>query len=513
MSITLKQQYDEQVLNSSLERTSDQVVSLARELRNQPRPVEVEDRDGTTQAFPNFTRLLQLSGRLVLANDIAAVFLAFVAGAGGASIINIHLLGFGFQELIHPDTLQQFAIFGGLGFVALFWLDVKGHYRQRLPYWEAIGHIVTVTTLGFVGSGFVQFLVKDPSSRLWMMLSWALFGTLLILSRIVVRRGLEHRGRWKIPALVVGKGPTAAAAMDALKRDHAMGFNIIGNIAPSALEGLARPQAWKQLLRSNAACHIFLALEGSELERHPKALKSLANARVPCSIVPPWLGLPSSTLSPHHFMMQDVLLLHDTNRLELPLPRMLKRSFDFLVSMTALICLSPLFLVLAIGVKREGGPAFFSQPRVGRHGRQFQCFKFRSMRMDAEQKLAEHLASNPEAALEWQQFQKLKDDVRITRFGQFIRRTSLDELPQLFNVLMGDMSLVGPRPIMLGQEEFYAEDFSLYAAVRPGITGPWQVSGRNRLLFVQRVALESWYARNWSLWMDIVILLKRSRHS
>src|SRR6202012_5716487 len=115
---------------------------------------------------------------------------------------------------------------------------------------------------------------------------------------------------------------------------------------------------------------------------------------------------------------------------------------------------------------------------------------------------------SPEAAKEWEQFQKLKNDVRITSFGHFIRRTSIDELPQLLNVIKGEMSLVGPRPIMQGQEEFYAEDFSYYESVRPGITGPWQVSGRNHLTFKERVTLEAWYARNWNLWLDIVIMLK-----
>ena len=307
---------------------------------------------------------------------------------------------------------------------------------------------------------------------------------------------------------MIGKGPTSNAALDAITGDRAMGFSIVGHVSPSTLATLTRPQAWRQLLATHGACHIFLALEGSDIENQQIALKSLVRARVPCSIVPPWLGLPSSTLSPHHFMMQDVMLLHDTNRLDLPLPRMLKRSFDFVAAAIALATLAPIFGMLALAVRVDGGSAFFSQPRVGRHGKLFNCYKFRSMRSDADEALAKHLASNPEAAAEWQKFQKLQNDVRVTKVGEFIRKTSLDELPQLLNVLKGDMSLVGPRPIMQGQEDLYAEDFSYYATVRPGITGPWQVSGRSKLTFKERVALESWYARNWSLWMDIVILLK-----
>jgi undecaprenyl-phosphate galactose phosphotransferase len=256
------------------------------------------------------------------------------------------------------------------------------------------------------------------------------------------------------------------------------------------------------------AHYIFLALEGSEIERYQAALKSLPRARVPCSIIPPWIGLPSSTLSPHHFMMDDVMMLHDTNRLTLLLPRLIKRLTDIVLAGSALLVATPALIVVALLVRRDGGPAFFKQVRVGRNGELFECYKFRSMRADAEQVLGQYLADNPEAAAEWGKFQKLKDDVRVTKFGDFIRRTSIDELPQLINVVKGEMSLVGPRPCMPGQESLYAEDFSFYESVRPGITGPWQVSGRNHLTFQQRVALEAWYARNWSLWLDIVIILK-----
>jgi undecaprenyl-phosphate galactose phosphotransferase len=307
---------------------------------------------------------------------------------------------------------------------------------------------------------------------------------------------------------MLGRGATAQGALQALSRESQMGFNVVGQFPANTLHELNDPYAWTRLLMNYKASHVFLALEGSEIEHHPVALKAMVRSRVPCSIVPPWLGLPSSTLSPHHFMMHDVMMLHDTNRLELPLPRLVKRSFDMIIAGTALVVLAPVFAFVALAIRRDGGPAFFKQNRVGQKGELFNCYKFRSMRVDAEESLKQYLAANPAAAREWHQFQKLQNDVRITSFGHFIRRTSIDELPQLINVFKGEMSLVGPRPCTPGQQDFYAEDLSFYESVRPGITGPWQVSGRNRLTFQERVHLESWYARNWSLWMDIVILLK-----
>lgn len=451
---------------------------------------------------------LKFTGRCLMLSDTIALLLSFILGGMGAWMLNTYVFHDPFQALVSFDTSKQFSIFAGLGFLSLLWLDTRGHYRQRLPYWEAVGHVVTIAIVGFLICGFIEFAAKGDFSRLWLGLSWVLFAILMLFLRRTVRLALESSGRWRIPALLVGEGYAAQAAMNALKREPQMGFTIVRQIAPKTLQQMTPPNAWKNLLAKHKACHIFLALEGGELEENKAAIKALVRERVPCSIIPPWMDLPTSTLSPHHFLMHDVMMLHDTNRLYLPMPRLLKRAFDIVVSSLALLALSPLFILLTILIRRDGGPAFFSQLRTGRNGELFRCYKFRSMRIDAEVFLKKYLAENADAAAEWEQFQKLKNDVRITRLGHFIRKTSIDELPQLFNVLKGDMSLVGPRPIMPDQENFYEDDFVYYESVRPGITGPWQVSGRNALTFKQRVGLEVSYARNWSLWMDIVIILK-----
>lgn len=456
----------------------------------------------------DFTSVIQLSGRWLLTSDVIALVLAFLCGGFSAWAINIHLFKGSFQDIYSFATLKQFIAFIGLGGLALLWLDTRGHYRQRLPFWESVGHIVTVSLAGFLICGFLQFVVQHNFSRLWLAFSWALFGIFLFTGRRLVRAILEKTGRWQIPAVLIGKGPSAVEALRVLKSEPGMGFIVTHQIESDILPTLAKPQAWIRLLRAHKANHIFLALEGSEMDEHKAALQFLVRERLPCSIIPPWTGLLSGTLSAHHFMLHDILLLHDTNRLYLPLPRLIKRAFDLTCASLAVLVTLPIFIIIALLVRRDGGPAFFRQARVGRHGEQFSCYKFRSMGVDAEERLSHYLAANAEAAAEWKQFQKLKKDVRITPFGQFLRRTSIDELPQLLNVIKGDMSLVGPRPIMPGQESYYEDDFVYYESVRPGITGPWQVSGRNTLTFRQRVTLEAYYARNWSLWMDIVILLK-----
>jgi exopolysaccharide production protein ExoY len=185
-----------------------------------------------------------------------------------------------------------------------------------------------------------------------------------------------------------------------------------------------------------------------------------------------------------------------------------KRAFDVILAVPLLIIFSPLFVVSSMLVAMDGGPVIYGHKRVGHAGRTFPCYKFRTMIMDAPDILDEYLALHPTAAVEWQQCQKLDTDPRITGIGQLLRRTSLDEVPQLLNVIRGEMSLVGPRPVTETELSRYGEHASSYMAARPGMTGLWQVSGRNRLSYAERVALDMEYLRTQSLWRDFVILFK-----
>jgi lipopolysaccharide/colanic/teichoic acid biosynthesis glycosyltransferase len=185
---------------------------------------------------------------------------------------------------------------------------------------------------------------------------------------------------------------------------------------------------------------------------------------------------------------------------------LLKRMFDVAAIVVAAPIIVPLVAGLAIAVTRDGGSAFYTQQRVGKDGRHFRMWKLRSMVSDADARIADYLAANPEAKREWDSTQKLKRDPRITAFGHFLRRSSLDELPQLWNVLRGDMSLVGPRPMMLMQQSIYPG--SAYYAVRPGITGFWQTSGRNKTTFEARAAFDTEYEAKLSFFSDVQILLR-----
>jgi lipopolysaccharide/colanic/teichoic acid biosynthesis glycosyltransferase len=181
---------------------------------------------------------------------------------------------------------------------------------------------------------------------------------------------------------------------------------------------------------------------------------------------------------------------------------------NVIVVVVALIFVAPLMLGVALAIfLQDGGPALFAHRRLGWGGRHFYCLKFRTMRVDAEARLAEVLARDPQARAEWDADHKLRDDPRVTRLGAFLRRTSLDELPQLFNVLRGEMSLVGPRPIVDAEIQKYGRRFHQYCAVKPGITGLWQVNGRSDTTYRARVAMDCLYAGRKSLLLDVRVLL------
>jgi Undecaprenyl-phosphate galactose phosphotransferase WbaP len=200
------------------------------------------------------------------------------------------------------------------------------------------------------------------------------------------------------------------------------------------------------------------------------------------------------------------------DQLSLLWPRIIKRAIDTILALTVGILCLPLIALIAIAVKvTSPGPLFYSQRRIGQDGKHFFAWKLRTMVCNADAVLQKYLEQNPEAQAEWEQDHKLKNDPRVTWIGCVLRKTSLDELPQLWNVLRGEMSLVGPRPIVDAEISKYGEVFQGYMRVLPGITGLWQVSGRNNTTYDERVSLDAYYVRNWSIWLDLHILFRTVR--
>jgi Undecaprenyl-phosphate galactose phosphotransferase WbaP len=219
-------------------------------------------------------------------------------------------------------------------------------------------------------------------------------------------------------------------------------------------------------------------------------------------------GVPLHGTDMSHFFSHEVAMLRMRNNLRRWPARLTKRVFDTFTALVLLVLLSPIMVLIAFLIRRDGGPALFAHPRVGKRKIKFKCYKFRTMVIDAEQQLEQLLQQQPELRTQWENERKLRHDPRVNGFGRFLRATSLDELPQLINVIRGEMSLVGPRPVVNAELPRYGDQLGYYLMVRPGMTGLWQVSGRSDLDYDTRVYLDTWYVKNWSLWHDQIILFK-----
>jgi Undecaprenyl-phosphate galactose phosphotransferase WbaP len=417
------------------------------------------------------------------------------------------------------------ALFSVLLSLMLVLFAARGHYSRRRPAADEVLDVIKVFLLVAVLDSVIAYLSKAGFSRAWFVSAWCLAVVILPLTRILAKKVLMRLGRWQRPTVILGTGPNAQEAAKALRSEPLMGLELVAFLAPSGepldtgarevggplVEVLPAGENLEATLERMNSPHLMVALEAENLLPHQGLLQRLSARNVDLSIVPPLRGLPLYGMEMTHFFTHEVLMLTARNNLARPVPRFLKRVFDLAGSLALLVVLFPLFAYLSWKIRQSGGAAIFGHVRVGRYGRMFNCLKFRTMVPDAESVLKRLLESDPSARAEWERDFKLKDDPRITPVGEFLRRTSLDELPQLWNVLKGEMSLVGPRPIIEEELERYADQVGYYLETRPGITGLWQISGRSDTGYEDRVALDSWYVRNWSLWYDLVILSKTVR--
>jgi Undecaprenyl-phosphate galactose phosphotransferase WbaP len=329
-------------------------------------------------------------------------------------------------------------------------------------------------------------------------------------------------GKWRLATIIVGSGKNAREAAQALCSEPLMGVDVLAFVSPPGEAETAQSvsvgprdipvvsyrEGLEKLFSRSDPAQIVVALDAENLLQHSGLIGELSVHDAELSIIPPLRGLPLYGMEMTHFFSHEVLMLKVRNNLERPVHQLVKRAFDLVVATFLLGVLSPLFAYLIFRIRETGPETIFGHVRIGRDGKPFQCLKFRTMVPNAAEVLADVLASDPQAREEWERNFKLKDDPRITRIGAFLRSTSLDELPQLWNVLRGEMSLVGPRPVIEEELARYGDQVRYYLEARPGITGLWQVSGRNDTGYEDRVALDSWYVRNWSLWYDVVILVR-----
>ncbi len=407
-------------------------------------------------------------------------------------------------------------------FIAVpFSLAYQRVYDRRLPFWEETKEIIKALFLAFVII-YALVAMKKMSNQVPRLIVGLTFSSsifLFPLSRYLIKSTLFKISIYRRRALVLGAGQGAAELIRSIEKEPYLGYEVIGLLddAPHRhgqfIEGKKVFGSLRQISKFISFLGVetvFVAVPSFSSRELSEIFASVQSMVKEICIVPDFKNFGMLNAETQVLFQEKLFFIKVRNNLKSPFNQFIKRFFDLGISLLLLPFLLPLMgiLSLAIIIDSPGTPIFVHE-RLGRWGQRIKIYKFRTMYQNSDEILQKYLQKNPKAAKEWQIYKKLKNnDPRVTRIGKLLRKTSLDELPQIFNVLKGEMSLVGPRPY-LPQEEPEMNDFqSLILQTRPGISGLWQVSGRNKLTFKDRLQMDVWYVLNWSLWLDFTILIK-----
>lgn len=401
--------------------------------------------------------------------------------------------------------------------IYIVFLHISESYTRNKQFWRIIAGIFKACVYAIFNCVILLYIIHIAEfiSRLYMGFLGIFAFLFIVLFRYIIKKLLDALQVLKEPVLLMGSGKNAALILDHIKNDIGLNYQFIGylkgqkcnNEIAKQLPCLGTFAEAASVIQKTGVRKVLVVapeLAQSQMEDIIYKLQPLVSS---IGFIPDMGTMPLSTMDVESLVDGHVVLFQMRNNLINRGNRILKFAFDWCLTLIGTICISPFFVIIAIWIYFDSpGPVIFKHRRVGKDGKEFNCYKFRSMCVDADQKLKDLLEKNPKARKEWEKDFKLKEDPRITKSGAFLRKTSLDELPQIFNVLKGEMSLVGPRPIIQAEVPRYGKYISDYYMVRPGITGLWQTSGRNDIDYNERVQMDTWYVRNWNIWFDIVLL-------
>ncbi|MBC8414020.1 undecaprenyl-phosphate galactose phosphotransferase WbaP [bacterium] len=460
----------------------------------------------------------KIAAVILLLTDIGIIYIML----SSAMYIRKHILTLFFQFPEFPPINVFF--FWWVFPVWLFFFAYEGLYSRRFSYWDEIKVLWKSAFFSTLAMFSILFLGKtgEHVSRTVLVTMALISLPILPVIRLNMKKFLIRTGLLSSKVLILGAGKTGKLILSAFKKDTNLGLKVVGFIDddPEKIGGEVDgikvhggvDKAHKYIGRCGIE-DVVIAMPGCETVRTLELINKLQHKARKILLIPDLFGITVLGTNLQHFFQEQAIGLEVRNNLARPLNVFTKRVFDWVMSMLLLFVMLLPMLVIALMIKLTSkGPVIYSQLRSGKKGRPFKCYKFRTMYNDAEQRLTDLLGSDKQAQVEWERTWKLSKDPRITWVGRLLRETSLDELPQIFNILRGEMSLVGPRPVTQDEiDEYYREQAALCFGVPPGLTGLWQVSGRSNTSYAYRIALDSWYVRNWNLWLDIVILFKTIR--
>ena len=430
------------------------------------------------------------------------------------------MLAFSLRNILVPSPVLRISwlslhVFGPA--IVLLFLQGYGLYGRRMQFWKAIARMFQASFFSVIAIIFVMYLtdISGHTSRLFIGLFAIFLFAFLVLFRYIAKRVMSRMKVMQVPVLVMGAGKTAAIVLKYLADDPGLSYEFIGVLE----DNVPHPEVIKQMpclgtfadaeevIKETGVQRVLVVAPGLSSERTQELVYRLQPLVKTISFIPDLGSMPLATMDIESLLDGHIAIFKVRNNMIIWHNRFIKRVFDLVCTVLGIICLSPVFLAIALWIHKDSpGPIIFKHRRIGKDGKEFPCYKFRSMVVDADVKLKELLERDPEARKEWETEFKLKNDPRITKSGAFLRKTSLDELPQLFNVLKGEMSLVGPRPIIRAEIPKYGKYINDFYMVPPGITGMWQTSGRSDVSYDERVQMDTWYVRNWNVWFDIVLI-------
>ena len=372
---------------------------------------------------------------------------------------------------------------------------------------------------GAITTTFAMALQIQEISRLLLFSGLAGLFLLSPLMRHFVKHRMMKSGLWGKPVVILSSGEFGERVVELLNREWGLGFR------PAAVFS-GRPNSVKEsfvcvpdddslgeaerLSRDHGIDTVILAMPHTRRQKLAGLVSWASLAFRHVTVIPNLDGITNSAV-----VARDIggtFGVEIRHNLLDPSVRRIKRALDLAATLAGGVFILPLIAFICLLIRLEsGGPVFYRAKRMGRDGKLFSCIKFRTMVLDAEATLERLLQENPQAREEYATYHKLRYDPRVTRVGRILRKASLDELPQLWNVIRGDMSLVGPRPYLPRESDDIGDTQSEILRVYPGITGPWQVDGRNQTSFAERVGMDAYYVRNWSIWLDLVILVRTAK--
>lgn len=452
----------------------------------------------STRTFPTFA--------MMVGSDLL--------GLGVAALISVYvrfLLDGQFQLPLYWQLLPLMGLF------TVAYAAVGLYPGVAISPVDELRWVTVSTSLVYFVLGSTVFLRREGEvySRGIFLLAWLLSIGLVLAGRALTRHAFAQKRWWGYPVMVLGAGKTGEMVVRTLQQRPRIGLKpvVVLDDNPDKhgslhnVPVLGGVELAPVLAKARKIPYAIVAMPGVSRDRLLQILEQYGQTFAHLLIIPDLFGFSSLWVEAKD--MGGILGLEVRQQLLLPGPRLAKFLIDRLITLMGGLIVLPFIILIALLIRLDSpGPILYGQIRIGQNGESFKAWKFRSMVRNADLALESYLETHPELRASWERDHKLRNDPRITRVGRFLRQTSLDELPQLWNILRGEMSLVGPRPIVDEEIQRYGEKFGLYTKVTPGLTGLWQVSGRNNLEYEERVSLDAYYVRNWSVWLDLYILIR-----